>query len=204
MDPVILTVVFKGIATLLVIIFGFLIARYGFHLYKDGVGSSRDRAAFEVGSVKIKAQSVGSVIMGTAFLWAWAGVAISPNLEKKGEDWKVSFSAPDVSFKSLTVATSLPSADEKIRTDPEELKKLFVVALRSREFSKAERIKLNGKLATFDPESIRSLKSETGQYLVTTDIKTEERTATLAFEPKFQNKQVIFVPAGIGVSTEKK
>jgi hypothetical protein len=39
MDPVTLTVAFKGIGALLAIVFGFLIARYGFHLYKDGAGS---------------------------------------------------------------------------------------------------------------------------------------------------------------------
>jgi len=140
--------------------------------------------------------------MGTAFLWAWAGVAISPNLDKKGDDWKVSFSAPDLNLKSLSIAASLPTADEKVKTDPEELKKLFAIALRNQESTKLEKlVKLNGSLATIDPQSIGSLKSETGQYLVTTEIKTKDRTATLAFEPKFQNSQVIFVPAGIGLST---
>ncbi len=207
MDAVTLAVAFKGVAALFAIVFGFLIARYGFHLYKDGAGSGRDRAAFEAGPIKIKAQSAGSVIMGTAFLWAWAGVAISPNLEKRGDDWKVTFATPELDIKSLTVSASLSSTDEKIKHDPEELKKLLGAALRNRESSKGGRtVKLNGKLATFDPKSIRSLRSETGQYFVTTDIKTDERTTTLAFEPKFRDSQVIFIPAGIGVSTgnEKK
>jgi len=162
-------------------------------------------AALEVGLVKIKAQSVGSVIMSTAFLWAWAGVAISPNLDKKGGDWKVSFSTPDLSLKSLSVATSLPSTDEKVKSDPEELRKLFAVALRNQESSKAEGlVQLNGKRATIDAQSIASLKSETGQYLVTTEIKTKDRTATLAFEPKFQSDRVIFVPTGVGLSASNE
>lgn len=207
MDPVALTVAFKGTSAVLAIVFGFLIARYGFHLYKDGAGYGRDRAAFEAGPVKIKAQSAGSVIMGTAFLWVWAAVAISPNLDKRGDDWKVSFSAPDVNLESPSFSASLSSAHERIESDPEELKKLFAAALLNQESTKNERLfELNGRLATIDPQSIGSLRSETGQYLVTTEIKTTDRTAKLAFEPRIQSGQVIFVPAGIGlfITDEKK
>lgn len=83
MDPITLTVVFKGLGMLLVITGGIWIARYGFHLYKDGAGHGRDQAAFEFGELKIKAHSVGSVVMSTAFLWAFAGV-----LPKYGEKWR--------------------------------------------------------------------------------------------------------------------
>ena len=54
MDPITLTIAFKGIGMLAAIGGGIWVARYGFHLYKDGTGSNRDRAAFEIGPVKMK------------------------------------------------------------------------------------------------------------------------------------------------------
>lgn len=202
MDPVMLIVVFKGIGMLTAIVGGILVARYGFHLYKDGAGSGRDRAAFEAGPLKIKAHSVGSVVMASAFMWAWAGVALSPNLDKKGEEVKVySFKTPETSIKSLAVTASLVNPNEAIKSNPEELKKLFGFALANMETSKAGKvIELNGKPAVYDLNSIRTLKSETGQYLVTTDIKTADHKATLAFEPKVQNDRVVFVPTGVGAA----
>lgn len=202
MDPIILTVTFKGIGMLLAIIGGILIARYGFHLYKDGAGSGRDRAAFEVGPVKIKAHSVGSVVMATAFIWAWAGVVLSPNLDKKGEEWRVySFKTPEMSLKSLAVSAALIKPDEAIKSKPEELKKLLGFALANSETLRAGKVvELNGKPAVYDLQSIRALKSESGLYLVTMDIKTENKTATLAFEPKVQGNRVVFVPTGVGAA----
>lgn len=207
MDPILLTVAFKGIAALLVIVFGFLVARYGFHLYKDGAGSGRDSAAFEAGPIKMKAQSVGSVVMGTAFLWAWAGVAVSPNLDKTGEDWKISFTTPDMSLRTLAVTASLPKPNDSIKSEPEELKRLFGVALSDPKTSnKAGFLRLDGKPAIYDLRSIRAFKSETGQYIVTTNVKTEDKTATVAFEPIIHTDRITFVPYGVGlpIANEKK
>jgi len=203
MDPIMLTVAFKGIGMLVAILGGILVAHYGFHLYKDGAGTGRDRAAFEVGPLKIKAHSVGSVVMASAFIWAWAGVALSPNLDKKGEEWRVySFRVPGMSLESFAVAASLPKANEAIKGNPEELKKLFGVALANLDISKTGKVvELNGKPAAYNLQSIRALKSETGHYLVTTEIKTDDKTATLAFEPKIQKDRVVFVPTSFGVAT---
>jgi hypothetical protein len=202
MDPVILTVLFKGIGMLLAIGGGILIARYGFHLYRDGAGSGRDRAVFEVGPVKIKAYSVGSIVMASAFLWAWAGVVLSPNLDKKGGEIRVySFTTPEMSLSSLAVEVSTPKTAQAIQNNPEELKKLFETALVNTETSKAHKyLELNGKRATYELKSISALRAETGQYLVTTDIKAGEKTATLTFEPKVEEGRVVFIPTGVGKS----
>lgn len=208
MDPIVLTVTFKGIGMLAAIGGGILVARYGFHLYRDGAGSGRDRAAFEVGPLKMKAYSVGSVVMASAFIWAWAGVALSPNLDKKGDEWRVySFRTTEMSLEGLAVAASLPKADETIKSNPDELKKVFGFALANAETLKTGKaVVLNGKPAAYDLGSIRALKAETGGYLVTADIKTEDKTAALAFEPKILKDRVIFVPTGFGkaVAHEKK
>lgn len=200
MDPILLTVAFKGTAALLVILCGFLVARYGFHLYRDGAGSGRDRAAFEAGPIKMKAQSVGSVVMGTAFLWAWAGVVISPNLDKKGEDWNISLTTPDMNLRALSVTASLSVPEDEIMSEPEKLKKLFEVAL-AQPKTKDKSIKLNGKLAVYDTRSIRAFKSESGSYIVTTNVKSEDKAATVAFEPMVQGTRVTFVPTGVGLPT---
>lgn len=200
MDPILLTVAFKGIGMLVAIGGGIQIARYGFRLYKDGAGSGRDRAAFEVGPVKMKAYSVGSVVMASAFIWVWAGVALSPNLDKKGDEWRVySFKTPEMSLDGLAVAAPLPKPNAAIKSNPDELKKIFGFALTKTDAMKAGKvIQLNGKPAAYDLQSIRAFKSESGEYLVTTDIKTEDKAAALAFEPKVQNDRVIFVPIGFG------
>lgn len=207
MDPILLTVAFRGIAALMVIVFGFLIARYGFHLYIDGAGSGRDSAAFEAGPIKMKAQSVGSVVMGTAFLWAWAGVAVSPNLDKVGENWKISFTTPNMNLRTLAVTALLSKPNEAIKSQPEELKKLFEIALSDPKTSNQKKIiRLDGKPAVYDLQSIRAFKSETGEYIVTTNVKTEDKTATVAFAPMVQTDRVTFVPTGVGlpIANEKK
>lgn len=199
MDPILLTIAFKGVAALLAIICGFLVARYGFHLYKDGAGAGRDAAAFQVGPIKMKAQSVGSVVMGTAFLWAWAGVVISPNLDKKGDDWKISSSAPNFDVRNLVVSAQLTKPNEALKSEPERLKKLFEIALVDSKAARPQKsVRLDGKPATYDLQSIQTLKTETGQYLVTTEVKTTEKTATVAFQPMIQSDRIVFIPAGIG------
>jgi hypothetical protein len=94
MDPVVVAVFFKGTGTLLAMVFGFLIARYGYLLFRDGAGHGRDRVAIELGSLRLRAHSVGAIVMSTAFLWAWAGVSLSPSIQKVGDDWTVTFPAP--------------------------------------------------------------------------------------------------------------
>lgn len=201
MDPIMLTVAFKGIGMLTAILGGILVAHYGFQLYKNGAGTGRDRVAFEVGPLKMKAYSVGSVVMASAFIWVWAGVVLSPNLDKKGDEWRVySFKTPGMSLESFAVAAPLPKANEAIKSNPEELKKLFGVALTNLGTSKAGQVELNGKPATYNLQSIRALKAETGHYLVTTEINTGDKTATISFAPMVQKNRVIFVPNGFGVA----
>jgi len=201
MDPIVVTIIFKGIAMLAAIGGGILVARYGFHLYRDGAGSGRDLTAFEVGPVRLKAHSVGSVMAASAFLWAWAGVALSPNLDKKGEEWKVySFQTPHSSLKSLAITVQVPKSSSNVGGDPEKLKKYFGDALAGSGSSKTQKvIELNGRSASYDIKSIGILKSEAGQYLLTTNIKTMEKTATIAFEPIIKEDRIVFVPAGVGI-----
>lgn len=122
MNEIALTVIFKGIGMLSAIVGGILIARWGVHLYKDGVGSNKDHAGFEVGPIRIKTKSVGSVVMSTAFLWAYAGVLLSPNIDKDGEKYQVtSINASDINFQSKELMVDVKS--EKVQNDPKELKK---------------------------------------------------------------------------------
>lgn len=200
MDPISITVIFKGIGMLTAIACGLWIARYGFHLYKDGAGTGRDQAAFEVGPVKLKAHSVGSVVMASAFLWAWAGVALSPNLDKKGDDIRVySFNTPDMRVSSLEVETDSRIADSVLRNDPGKLKDLLKEALVNSDISEARPIvELNGKPATYDLHSIQALKSESGEVFLTTRVEGDGKAGTLAFEPKIENGRIRFVPAAVG------
>lgn len=198
MNEITLIVLFKGIGMLAAIIGGIYIARCGFHLYKDGVGSNDDHAAFEVGPIKIKSKSVGSVVMATAFLWAYAGVLLSPNLDKSGNDIKVySFNTHDLSLSSI--ALEAQTTNSEIQNNPEELKALFSKTLsNATDFKKA--ISLNGQPANIQANSVTTFRSETGKLFLATKVSAVGKTATLAYEPQLKNGAVVFQPAGFGIN----
>jgi hypothetical protein len=198
MDPILLTVVFKGAAMLLAIGGGMLIARYGFHLYKDGAGAGRDRIAFEVGPVKIQAYSVGSAAMATAFLWAWAGVSLSPNLDKKGDEWRIySLSTPQLNFEGRALTATSPKPDSAVQNDPETLKSVFKDALtKGQKLEVGNFAVLNGKPAEFDLQSIQTMKARSG-YLVSADVTTPDVAAAVSFEPIIAKGKLVFVPVGV-------
>lgn len=197
-DPILLTIIFKGVAMLLAIVGGVIVARYGFHLFKDGAGHGREHIAVEVGSLKVKAQSVGSVVMATAFLWVWAGVWLSPNLDKNGVR-VYSFKTPEMKLESLAVSIPVNPYSQNFKMNSDELKKLLQSALTNKVAMKGDGlVELNGRPAVFDLSSIRTLKSESGGYLVTTEVTAGEARATVAYKPKLKGRKVLFVPAGIG------
>lgn len=201
MDSITLTVVFKGLGMLLVIAGGIWIARYGFHLYKDGAGYGRDQAAFELGKLKIKAHSVGSVVMSTAFLWAFAGVLLSPNMEKNGDTIRVySLRTPAGELEALALTTrsvDLPS----IKSDPEKLKALLgeaVVDTRRKEGSSSPLARLDGKPASIDISSIKAIPSGTGDFLLWTQVTAEGETVALKYEATLDKGSVTFIPVALG------
>ena len=200
MNEIALTVLFKGIGMLSAIIGGIFIARWGYHLYKDGVGSNDDHAAFEVGPIKITTKSVGSVVMSTAFLWAYAGVLLSPNLDKDGDNYKVySSQVSDVNFNKVELMAELPN--QEVRDNTQELKAIFANTLLNAE-NTTTLITIDGEAAKITPNSIKLLTSDTGEVYFTTKATTNNKSATLAYEPKFNKDTVIFTPAGIGNTIE--
>ena len=205
MDPITLTVVFKGLGMLLVIAGGIWIARYGFHLYKDGAGHGRDQAAFELGKLKIKAHSVGSVVMSTAFLWAFAGVLLSPNMEKKGESIRIySLSTPAGELEALALTTRYVEL-LSVKSDPEKLKALLgeAVADRRRKGGSSPLARLDGKPASIDMSSIKAIPSGTGDFLLSAQVTAGGKTATLKYEATLDKGNVTFVPAGLGLTEPK-
>lgn len=193
----IVIITFKGIGMLLAILGGLIIARYGFRLYRDGAGSGRDQAGFEVGPVKVKAQSVGSVVMATAFLWVWAGVVLSPNLERKGDEIRIySIVTPAGDMKTQAVTAKIPVQSSALKNNPEELKKLLQKAVsNSRETKTGIFTELNGKPALIDASLIDVSKNPSGDYLLSTKIKSGIESATVVFEPKIGDAQIVFTPS---------
>ena len=205
MDAITLTVVFKGLGMLLVIVGGILIARYGYHLYKDGAGHGRDQAAFEIGNVKIKAHSAGSIVMSTAFLWAFAGVLLSPNIEKKGDEiriYSVTTLAGDLEALALTTKSQEP---QSVKSDPEKLKALLgeAVADTRQKGGAFPLARLDGKPASFDMSSIKAIRSSTGDFMLWTQITAGGKTAALKYEAMLDNGKVTFVPVGLGPTEPK-
>lgn len=201
MDPITLVVVFKGFGMLLVITGGIWIARYGYHLYQDGAGHGRDQAAFEFGKLKIKAHSVGSIVMSTAFLWAFAGVLLSPNLEKNGDAIRIySMNTPagEVEALALTTKSAPPSAGN---SDDEKWKALLGVAIAETKKKRGSSplASLNGKEASIDIEGLKVTvtKRGTGTVLLATQVTADGKTATLAYEPMLNKGSVTFVPNAV-------
>lgn len=195
MDPVTLTVVLKGIGMLVALAGGILIASWGFRLYRDGAGAGRDRAGFELGSVKLKAHSVGSVVMSTAFLWAWAGVTLSPNLDKKGDAVRIySMTTPSGEIEAVALTTKAPDA-QTAKTDPERLKQLYSRAATTAEKASSGSVaQLDGKPASVDLGSVKAFPTAGGEYWLSTRVTTGDKTATLTYEPKSTGGQLTFVP----------
>lgn len=197
MDVATLTVIFKGIGMLLAILGGILFGRYGFRLYKDGAGMGRDFAAFELGPVKLKARSVGSIVMATAFLWAYVGVLLSPNMEKKGDEIRVySFNTPDVQVKVESIPTKLGISDSlKIKDNPEKLKDLFENTLATD--SHKTLLEINGQPANYVPNSVRITKSDSGKYIFETTARSKSTYVNVSFEPRFAEGKIVFAPATV-------
>lgn len=205
MDAITLTVVFKGLGMLLAIAGGIWIARYGYHLYKDGAGHGRDQAAFELGKIKIKAHSVGSIVMSTAFLWVFAGVLLSPNIEKRGDTIRIySLSTPVGELEALALTAKSPKS-LSVMPDEEKLKVLLGEAVTdtSRKVS-LPLARLDGKPATIDTASIKTVPSETGDLQLWTTITSEGKTASLKYEALLNKGNVTFVPAGLGPAEQPR
>jgi len=206
MDPILLTVLFKGVGMLLAIAGGIIIGRYGFHLYRDGAGLGRDSAALTVGPVKIKANSVGSVVMATAFLWAWAGVMLSPNLDRKGDNIRIySFKTSNGYYVQTQAVTAKMSKKTLLKKqNPAELKKLLEQAVVNVERTNAGAVvELDGKPASIDFSTVNILQNPAGEYLLSTTVKAGNEFTTIVFEPKIDNQGITFTPSIINNDIKK-
>lgn len=205
MDPIVLTVAFKGVAGILAILIGFLVARYGFHLYKDGVGAGRDSAAFSAGKIQIRAQSVGSVVMGTAFLWAWAGVFVSPSLNKTGSDWvvsevKVRQEKLDDLVNGPPLKVGISEQFDLTKSDTGELKSLLAEALnKSANRSQSMKIPNFDEFKRVSPESIQALKTESGSYILAAPIDAGSGLTRVAFTPRHTGNEIQFLATAVSV-----
>jgi hypothetical protein len=99
-------VVVKGTGMLLLIAGGLFALAWGYRLFRDGAGHGPESLALEVGDLRFSARSVGSVVMATAAFWAWAGVYISPNLEREKDTLRIySFETSGVKIETPELAT---------------------------------------------------------------------------------------------------
>ncbi|MFC5571587.1 hypothetical protein ACFPN1_16145 [Lysobacter yangpyeongensis] len=197
MDPVALTVIFKGVAMLGIILVGGLAVNYGFRLYRDGAGSGKDHYAVEIGPVKATAHSVGSVVMATGFLWAWAAVAISPNLDKRGDNIRVySFDTPAGAITSPELVARVSKHNPPSLQNPEELKGLLRNAWAAAETKQGGSIvSLAGMPASIDFGTLEAAKDPSGNVQLTAAVKAGAQTGEISFEAHASDGKLIFVPA---------
>ena len=201
MDPVTMTVFFKGIAMILAILGGVLAILFGYKLFDRGIGQNSDDAQFEFGKVKISVKSVGGVLMGTSFLWVYAGVLLSPNLEKTGEDYRI------FSFQIAGIEALIPSFSMFVSADsPEDLlgNSELLAEYFSRGFensSLAAHTLLNGESSTFFPGSVVVLTDD-GDIRLATRLASDEAQALVYFETDYENGILTFIPANVEPAPE--
>ena len=200
MDPIILTVVFKGLGMILVIGGGIWIARYGYYLYKDGAGYGRDQVAFQIGEkLRINAHSVGSVVMSTAFLWAFAGVMLSPNMEKKGEEIRIySQNTSEGELEALALTVKDARFESKLtKLEPEKLKLLLGKAVNNslQKNSSVPLVRLDGKPGLINTSEIKVTTSEAGELFLSTPVTVAGKTAKLKYLAALaKDGSITFVP----------
>lgn len=196
MQPEALTIVVRGIGMVLLIAGGLASLLCGFHVYQRGVGPKRDLAAFELGPVKLKANSVGSVVMATAAIWAWLGVSICPSIEKSANGIRV-YSLQTSSNNQVKVPSFETSAwldPSMAKTDPNQLESLFRDAVARQSWCQDNPVALDGKPARVDPNSIIAEGVGSGGYVLSARVRAGSSWVQLAFEPSITCGKVAFVP----------
>lgn len=205
MSPELLVVAFKGLGMVFAIVGGLVIARYGFHLYRDGAGHGRDQAGFELGKLKIKAHTVGSVVMSTACLWAYVGVLLSPNMERNGDEIKIySLGSPsgEIQAQALIAKSSNPKG---ATADPEQLKALFAKAIANagQQSPTSALAKIDGKLGAIDLSTLKAIPDTNGDPYLWAKISVNGKSTSLKYQAMVDKGQVTFVPVQIAPSDLK-
>ncbi|QCP54712.1 hypothetical protein FAZ95_38290 [Trinickia violacea] len=194
MDPVLITVGLKGAGMLLAIAGGITVARYGFHLYKDGVGAGPGDIAVELGKLKVKARSAGAIVMSTAFVWAWIGSTLSPNLDSHGDEIRVySLATPEGNVNMQVLAAKISQKDAA--ADPVVLKGLLARAIvDAKKRQPTGIVQLNGHPASVDLSSIDVTQNPSGNYVLATKVQSLKDTAVVLLEPRVETGKIIFYP----------
>ncbi len=206
MDPITLTVLFKGIGMLIALVAGIFTVRYGYFLYQDGVGHRKDRAAFEVGNIKIGAHSVGSVVMSTAFLWGIVGIWLSPNITRNNNGTKVySFELPDTKLDSIALTSGLLDTPEAVLKNSVMLRNVFQTTAFANPYELNGLVRINGEVAALQPSSVDYFTSEDGSILITALAQTDANATTLTYLPMInEQNQIVFEPEGISKTKENE
>lgn len=203
MEPITLTILFKGIGMLLSIFAGLMTIRYGFHLYKDGAGSGKDHLAFELGNIKFTAHSVGSVVMSTAFLWGFIAMSMSPNYTDGTITVDSSLVSVIEDFHLVSEPVDMP---DKIISSPDALKGIFVTTALSgaNDFESRRWGYFKEGVAKISYDTTSYLKSENGQYYITANMETDTEVARMAFIPTVnEDNQIVFRFEGVSKAIPK-
>jgi len=187
MVETVVTIIIRGVGMVLLIVGGIASLHYGFGLYKTRAGAQKDLAAFEIGPVKIRAHSAGSIVMATAFVWGWAGVMICPSLQKSG-------GTVLVTSGMVWAPSGAPSA-AAVEGNPGQLQSLFSEAIRNQPADPAGTVQVNGQPAQYDPSSIKVRSTEPGKYAATVTARSGSSAVEVEFKPQMVDGKLAFVPA---------
>jgi|WetSurMetagenome_2_1015567.scaffolds.fasta_scaffold176935_2 hypothetical protein len=199
MDEISLTIIVKGVGMVLLIFGGFAQIFVGFKLYKDGTGSIPEKSSMQFGKFRLNTNSVGSLIMGTAAIWAGFAVQMNPSI-KLDHDKKEVFSfldSPDALQLPVLKASPSNAPSEQGDLKPDQLKGYFSAAVEAASSVKGggNNLTINGKPAYFDLNNLTALTSDRGEYYVSSEIRSESAAARITYVPKFHDGKLLFMPS---------
>jgi hypothetical protein len=173
-----------------------VVACFGFSLFRGGAGKGRGFLAVDLGKFKLKASSVGSVVMATSFLWATAAILVCPSIEKKNGQVQVySFLTSEVQAKAQSITTAAIVSDTPTKINQERLKEIFEGALAKLETEPHKTpIEVNGQPAQYLSGSTRITKSDSGEYLLNAKAKSGSSWVDVTFKPSVEKGRLSFIP----------
>lgn len=200
-DPIVLTIVIKGILAFVLAVGAIMQLVMGYRLYHRDANNA-GKSTLNYGKFKMSTASAGFSLMGTAVIWAWSSVVALPNIKKDKDNWQVaSFTSKGTEVKASPLYTSM-TGTEITPISPDALKGFFSEALSGQGKETKTFASINGKPAKVDFSSLTAVKTEAGGFVLTTKVMAGGSSAVLAFRPERKDGKLTFHPIGIVDASE--
>lgn len=194
MSDVTFVITIRGLFVLFLAIGAIVALILGYRLYKHGAGLGRDNVVFKYKGCEIKAGTVGSVLMITAWIWVGVGAWVCPTLNMSDGTTIVSHNvpldvAPIVTYPTASVAS--------VMSDPEMLRLHVRESIEAYTSNPNNVVALCGEPARYDPNSVEIRWSSDGWHRAEACLKSEYRefsSLKLSFNVSSHDDKIVLRP----------